>query len=101
MSYRTFKRRLSEIASHDLLEWIAFALGLAFFALAVACVWGVVVAISSLGDPDSEFKTSAGFLQATRGSGSSCSACSRSSRPASDGSWPATRSAGSRRAPRS
>jgi ABC-type amino acid transport system permease subunit len=69
VSYRTFKRRLSEIASHDLLEWFAFALGLAFFALAIACVWGVVVAISSLGDPDTEFKTSAGFLQATRGVG--------------------------------
>jgi hypothetical protein len=69
VSYRTFKRRLSEIASHDLLEWVAFALGLAFFALAIACVWGVAVGITSIGDPDPEFKTSAGFLQATRGFG--------------------------------
>ena len=69
MGYRTFKRRLSEIASHDLLEWFSFALGLAFFALAVVCLWGVVVAIASLGDPDPEFKTTAGFLQATRGIG--------------------------------
>ena len=68
MSYRTFKRRLSEIASHDLLEWFAFALGLAFFALA-----GVRLGRGGgdlvLGDPDPEFKTSAGFLQATRGVG--------------------------------
>jgi hypothetical protein len=69
VSYRTFRRRLSEIASHDVLEWFAFALGLAFFALAVVCVWGVVVGISSLGDPDPEFRTSEGFLQATRGFG--------------------------------
>jgi hypothetical protein len=69
VSYRTFRRRLSEIASHDLLEWFSFALGLAFFALAVVCVWGVVVGISSIGDADPEFKTSEGFLQATRGFG--------------------------------
>jgi hypothetical protein len=69
VSYRAFRRRLSEMASHDVLEWLAFALGLAFFGLAVACVWGVAVGISSLGDPDPEFKTSPGFLQATRGIG--------------------------------
>ena len=57
------------MASHDVLEWLAFALCLAFFALAVACLWGVAVGISSLGDPDPEFRTSPGFLQATRAIG--------------------------------
>jgi hypothetical protein len=69
VSYRTFKRRLSEFGAHDWVEWFSFALGIAFFLLAVVCVWGVVVAIASLGDPDPEFKTTEGFLQATRGFG--------------------------------
>ena len=69
MSYRTFKRRLSEFGAHDWVEWFSFTLGIAFFLLAVACVWGVVVAIASLGEADPGFKTTEGFLQATRGFG--------------------------------
>ncbi|HJS27788.1 MAG TPA: hypothetical protein VJ913_11760 [Actinomycetota bacterium] len=67
MSYRTFRRRFSEfLAAHDWIEGISFWLGIAFFLVALACAWGIAVAISSLGDPDPDFKTSAGFLQATR-----------------------------------
>ncbi len=43
MTYRTFRRRLSEAtAAHDWLEGLAFVLGLAFLVLAVVCVWGIV-----------------------------------------------------------
>ena len=67
MSYRTFRRRFSEfLASHDWIEGTSFVLGIAFFLVAAACVWGIAVAISSFGDPDPDFKTSPGFLQATR-----------------------------------
>ncbi len=70
MSYRTFRRRLSEsMAAHDWIEWLSFALGMVFLLLAAVCVWAIVVGLSSLGDPDPEFKTGSGFLQATRGFG--------------------------------
>ena len=40
MTYRTFRRRLSEAtAAHDWLGGISFVLGVAFLALAVLCVW--------------------------------------------------------------
>jgi ABC-type amino acid transport system permease subunit len=70
MTYRTFRRRLSEAtAAHDWLEGLAFVLGLAFLALAVLCVWGIVTAIANIGDaeaPPGEPVT-VGFLEATRG----------------------------------
>ena len=70
MTYRTFRRRLSEAtASHDWLEGLAFVLGLAFLALAVLCVWGIVTAIANIGDaeaPPGEPVT-VGFLEVTRG----------------------------------
>jgi hypothetical protein len=67
MSYRTLRRRLSEAAAaHDWVEGVSFALGIVFLLLAVVCVWGIGVAIASLGDADPEFKTTEGFLQATR-----------------------------------
>ncbi|MEX2421556.1 MAG: hypothetical protein WD670_07015 [Actinomycetota bacterium] len=70
MSYRTLRRRLSEAtAAHDWLEGFSAVLGIAFLVLAVVCVWAVAVGISTLGDPDTTFKTSPGFLQATRGFG--------------------------------
>jgi hypothetical protein len=70
MSYRTLRRRLSEAtAAHDWLEGFSAILGIAFLVLAVVCVWAVAVGISTLGDPDTAFKTTPGFLQATRGFG--------------------------------
>jgi ABC-type amino acid transport system permease subunit len=70
MTYRTFRRRMSEAtAAHDWLEGLAFVLGLAFLALAVLCVWGIVTAIANIGDaqaPPGEPVT-VGFLEATRG----------------------------------
>jgi len=64
------RRRLSEAtAAHDWLEGVSTVLGIAFLVLAVVCVWAVAVGISTLGDPDTAFKTTSGFLQATRGFG--------------------------------
>jgi len=70
MAYRTLRRRLSEaMAAHDWLEGISIAVGFVFLALAVLCVFGLVTAITSWGDPDPGFKTSVGFLNVTRGFG--------------------------------
>jgi ABC-type amino acid transport system permease subunit len=70
MTYRTFRRRMSEAtAAHDWLEGLASVLGLAFLALAVLCLWGIVTAIANIGDaeaPPGEPVT-VGFLEATRG----------------------------------
>ncbi len=70
MTYRTFRRRMSEAtAAHDWLEGLAFVLGLAFLALAILCVWGIVTAIANIGDaeaPPGEPVT-VGFLEVTRG----------------------------------
>ncbi len=70
MTYRTFRRRLSEAtAAHDWLEGVSFVLGLAFLALAVLCVWGVVTAIANIGDAEAPPGTpvTVGFLEVTRG----------------------------------
>ena len=53
MTYRTFRRRLSEAtAAHDWLEGLAFVLGLAFLALAVLCAWGLATGIANIGDSE-------------------------------------------------
>jgi hypothetical protein len=70
MTYRTFRRRLSEAtAAHDWLEGLSFVLGLAFLVLAVLCVWGIVTAVANIGDTESIPGTYAvaGFLEVTRG----------------------------------
>jgi ABC-type amino acid transport system permease subunit len=70
MTYRTLRRRLSEAsAAHDWLEGISFVIGVAFLALAVVCVWGVVTAVVNIGDTASLPGTYAvaGFLEVTRG----------------------------------
>ena len=70
MTYRTFRRRLSEAtAAHDWLEGISFVLGIAFLLLAVLCVWGIVTAVVNIGDTESIPGTYAvgGFLELTRG----------------------------------
>ena len=70
MTYRSFRRRMSEAtAAHDWMEGLAFVLGLAFLALALVCVWGIVTAIANVGDaeaPPGEPVT-VGFLEVTRG----------------------------------
>jgi ABC-type amino acid transport system permease subunit len=70
MTYRTFRRRLSEAtAAHSWLEGLAFLLGLAFLALAVLCVWGIVTAIANVGDAEAPpgQPVTVGFLEVTRG----------------------------------
>lgn len=70
MTYRTFRRRLSEAtAAHDWLEGVSFVIGLAFFFLAFLCVWGIGTAVANIGDTESIPGTYAvaGFLEVTRG----------------------------------
>ncbi|HET8526668.1 MAG TPA: hypothetical protein VFM81_08525 [Actinomycetota bacterium] len=70
MTYRTFRRRLSEAtAAHDWLEAFSFVLGLGFFVLAVLGAWGIVTAVVNIGDTESIPGTYAvaGFLEVTRG----------------------------------
>ena len=70
MSYRTFRRRLSEAtAAHDWLEGVSFVFGLGFLLLAVLCVWGIVTAIVNIGDTEAPPETPVvvGFLEVTRG----------------------------------
>jgi hypothetical protein len=70
MTYRSFRRRLSEAtAAHDWLEGLSFVLGLGFLALAMLCVWGIVTAVVNIGDTESIPGTYAvaGFLEVTRG----------------------------------
>ena len=70
MTYRSFRRRLSEAtAAHDWMEGLAFVLGLAFLALAVLCVGGIVTAIANVGDVEAPpgQPVTVGFLEVTRG----------------------------------
>ena len=70
MTYRTFRRRLSEAtAAHDWMEGLAFVLGLAFLALAVLCVRGIITAIANVGDAEAPpgQPVTVGFLEVTRG----------------------------------
>jgi hypothetical protein len=70
MSYRTFRRRMSEAtAAHDWLEGVAVVLGVGFLLLAVLCVWGIVTAIVNIGDTEAPPETPVvvGFLEVTRG----------------------------------
>jgi hypothetical protein len=70
VTYRTFRRRLSEAtAAHDWLEGLAFVLGVAFLVLAVLCLWGLVTGIANIGDAETPPGTPAtvGFLEVTRG----------------------------------
>lgn len=70
MTYRTFRRRLSEAtAAHDWLEGMSFVLGLGFIVLAVLCVWGIATAVVNVGDSEGIPGTYAvgSFLEVTRG----------------------------------
>jgi hypothetical protein len=70
MSYRTFRRRLSEAtAAHDWLEGISFVLGVAFLALTILCLWGIATGIANIGDAEAPpgKPVTVGFLEMTRG----------------------------------
>ena len=70
MSYRTFRRRLSEAtAAYDWLEGVSFVLGLGFLLLSVLSLWGIVTAIVNIGDTEAPPETPVvvGFLEVTRG----------------------------------
>lgn len=70
MTYRTFRRRMSEAtAAHDWIEGLAFVMGLAFLVLAIVCAWGIVTGIANIGDPEAPPGTpvTVGFLEVTRG----------------------------------
>ena len=70
MTYRSFRRRMSEVtAAHDWMEGLAFVLGLAFLALAVLCVGGIVTAIANVADAEAPpgDPVTLGFLEVTRG----------------------------------
>ena len=70
MTYRTFRRRLSEAtAAHDWLEGITFVVGVAFLVLGVVCAWGIVTSIANIGDSEAPPGTpvTVGFLEVTRG----------------------------------
>ena len=70
MTYRSFRRRMSEAtAAHDWMEGLAFVLGLAFLALAILCVGGIITAIANVGDAEAPpgQPVTVGFLEVTRG----------------------------------
>jgi hypothetical protein len=70
MTYRTFRRRMSEAtAAHDWLEVLAFVLGLGFLVLGALCAWGIVTSIANIGDTAAPPgpPVTVGFLEVTRG----------------------------------
>ena len=70
MTYRTFRRRLSEAtAAHDWFEGIAFVVGVAFLVLGVVCASGIVTSIANIGNSEAPPGTpvTVGFLEVTRG----------------------------------
>lgn len=70
MTLRDLRRRFRQAtARHDWLEGASLVLGLLFLLATLACLWAVGVSIATLGDPDPEFRTTPGFLQASRGFG--------------------------------
>jgi threonine/homoserine/homoserine lactone efflux protein len=68
---RRFRQRMAE---HDWLEGASVVIGVVFFLVAAACVWGLVVAVSSLGDAEPDISSqpsvlsgsTQGTIQATR-----------------------------------
>ena len=68
---RRFRQRMAE---HDWLEGVSVVLGVIFLLVAVACVWGLVVAVTSLGhaeeglsaQPSVLSNSTEGTVQATR-----------------------------------
>jgi thiol:disulfide interchange protein len=68
---RRFRQRMAE---HDWLEGVSVVLGFVFLLIAVACVWGLVVNVTSLGHTESGLSaepsvlsnSAEGTVQATR-----------------------------------
>ena len=50
------------MAEHDWLEGVSVALGVLFLVIAVACVWGFAVAVTSLGDPEPDINAQPSVL---------------------------------------
>jgi hypothetical protein len=70
VTVRDLRRRYrNAVGSRDWLEGVLTLLGVLFLAVAAGCVWGIGVSIATWGDQDPEFRTTPGFLQATRGFG--------------------------------
>ena len=75
MATRPWRRRFRQWkADHDWLEGVSVVLGGVFLLIAVACVWGLVVALTSLGHTETGLSaestvlsnSSTGTVEATR-----------------------------------
>lgn len=70
MTYRTFRRRLSEsTAGHGLLEIVTGALGAVLFAISAFCVYATVLLVAHFRDLESGFPAGPGFAQGVKGFG--------------------------------
>lgn len=70
MTYRTFRRRLSEsTAGHGLLEIVTGVLGAILFAISAFCVYATVLLVSHFRDLESGFPAGPGFVQGVKGFG--------------------------------
>lgn len=70
MTYRTFRRRLSEsTAGHGLLEIVTGALGAVLFAISAFCVYATVLLVAHFRDLESGFPAGSGFVQGVKGFG--------------------------------
>jgi hypothetical protein len=70
VTYRTFRRRLSEsTAGHGLLEIATGALGAVLFAVSAFCVYATVLLIAHFRDLESGFPAGPGFVQGVKGFG--------------------------------
>ena len=63
MSTRSLRRRFHQrMAEHDWLEGVSVALGVVFLLIAVACVWGLAVAVASLGESEPDINAESSIL---------------------------------------
>jgi hypothetical protein len=70
VTYRTFRRRLSEsTAGHGLLEIVTGALGAILLAISAFCVYATVLLIAHFRDLESGFPAGAGFVKGVKGFG--------------------------------
>lgn len=70
MTYRTFRRRLSESgARHGLLEIVTGALGAILFSISAFCVYATVLLIAHFRDLENGFPAGAGFVRGVKGFG--------------------------------
>lgn len=70
MTYRTFRRRLSEsTAGHGLLEIVTGALGAILFAISAFCAYATVLLVAHFRDLESGFPAGPGFVQGVKGFG--------------------------------